>query len=195
MDPRVARTRAALVDAALETLESAPVADLTVAALCAKAGVSRVAFYDRFGSIDALLVAAMEAELDRVREAAAAIDPGGDRAEDEPPADLVEVFRIIGQHAGLYRAMLAETGSMAFLHRMRDALRVAVRASMHRLPGSAEWPVAHETYYDYIAGAVVSVVIGWLSADDRRRGDDIARELWWLIAHRPDALLAAGARP
>jgi AcrR family transcriptional regulator len=194
MDPRVARTRAALIEAALEAVESTPVADLSVAALCTRAGVSRVAFYDRFGSIDALLVAAMETELDRVRAAAAAIDPGGERADDQPPADLVEVFRIIGQHAGLYRAMLAENGSMAFLHRMRDALCAAVRASMHRLPGSGEWPVSHETYFHYVAGAVVSVVIGWLAEEKRRDSDEIARQLWWLIAHRPDALARAGLR-
>lgn len=190
-DPRITRTRAALIGAALELLEETDVADLTVATVCARAGVSRVAFYDRFGTVDALLIAAMEGELDRVREAAAAIELGARPDDDEPPADLVEVFRVIGQRSSLYRAMLDETGSIAFHHRMREALRSAVAASMHRIPASAQWPIERETYYDFIAGATVSVVIGWLRRSPKPEGLEMARQLWWLIAHRPDALTAS----
>ncbi|MER7798369.1 TetR/AcrR family transcriptional regulator [Microbacterium sp. NPDC096154] len=188
MDPRVARTRTALIDAALAALETTSVGELTVAALCARAGVSRVAFYDRFGTIDALLVDAMAVELDRVRQAAAAIDPGGKRRDDEPPEDLAEVFRIISQRSGLYRAMLEADGSMAFLHRMRDVLRSAVAASMHRLPGADAWPVERDAYYDYVAGAALSVVIGWLRRDPLPDAGDIARQFWWLLNTRPGAL-------
>ena len=188
VDPRITRTRTALITAALGLVEDVDVADLTVAAVCARAGVSRVAFYDRFGTMDALLIAAMEGELDRVREAAAALGISVDPTGDEPPADLVEVFRVIGQRSALYRAMLHETGSIAFLHRMREVLRAAVAASMHRLPGSDEWPVDRGTYYDFIAGATLSVVIGWLRTNPAPDGTEMARQLWWLISRRVEAI-------
>lgn len=191
VDPRITRTRTALIAAALDLLEDVDVADLTVAAVSARAGVSRVAFYDRFGTMDALLISAMEGELDRVREAAAALGRSVDSAGDEPPADLVEVFRVIGQRSALYRAMLDETGSIAFLHRMREVLRAAVEASMHRLPGSDEWPVERETYYDFIAGATLSVVIGWLRRTPTPDGIEMARQLWWLISRRTEAIAAS----
>ncbi|GGF00145.1 TetR/AcrR family transcriptional regulator [Mycetocola zhadangensis] len=191
VDPRVTRTRTALIAAALGLLEEMDVADLTVAAVSSRAGVSRVAFYDRFGTMDALLIAAMEGELDRVREAAAALQLGVKRGSDDPPDDLVEVFRVIAQRAALYRAMLQDTGSMAFLHRMREVLRSAVAASMHRLPGSGEWPVDRETYYDFVAGATLSVVIGWLSRSPAPDGTEMAKQLWWLIEHRAEAIAAS----
>lgn len=191
VDPRITRTRTALIVAALGLLEDVDVADLTVASVSARAGVSRVAFYDRFGTMDALLIAAMEGELDRVREAAASLGMSGDPARSEPPADLVEVFRLIGQRSALYRAMLNETGSITFLHRMREVLRAAVAASMHRLPGSDEWPVDRETYYDFIAGATLSVVIGWLRRIPAVDGTEMARQLWWLISRRTEVIAAS----
>ncbi|NLT27319.1 MAG: hypothetical protein GXX90_11885, partial [Microbacteriaceae bacterium] len=101
--------------------------------------------------------------------------------------DLVEMLRIIGEHSKLYRSMLGETGSAGFLHRMREAIRSAVAASLHRLPGVDQWPIDHRYYFDYIAGAAVSVVLGWLEREPETHPDEIARQLWWLIAHRPDA--------
>lgn len=190
MDPRVTKTRAALIDAVLELVASTEVADLTIAAVCTRAGVSRVAFYDRFGTMDALLVAAMEDELDRVRAVAAALSPTPGRGPHSPPDDLVEMFRIIAQHAELYRTMLGQSGSAGFLHRMREVLRTAVAATMHRIPAAAHWPVDHEIYYDFIAGATVSIVIGWLEREPRLEPDEVARQFWWLIAHRTDAPLS-----
>lgn len=194
VDPRITRTRNALIGAVIRELETTDLADLTVAGVSKAAGVSRVAFYDRFGTMDALLVAAMEEELDQVRVAAAALEPDPARTEREPPSDLVDVFRIISARANLFRALVDERGNAAFIHRVRLVLRSAVEASMHRHPRSQDWPVGPEVYYDFMAGATLSVVIGWLQRTPLEPVEQIAGELWWLISSsrsRPDEVQAA----
>lgn len=184
MDPRVTRTRNAILRAAEELLKSTAVTEFTVASVCAKAGVSRVAFYDRFGSLDAMFGVLMEEELTAVRHTAGAVQPVTTRTEHEPPDDLVELFETVGGNSELYRAMLDETGNLAFMHQMREALRQAIAATMHRIPESMDWPIDLDTYYDFIAGATLSVVIGWLRQEQPAAAEEMARQLWWLIARR-----------
>lgn len=181
MDPRIVRTRTAILDAAVELLKTTRVADITVASICAQAGVSRVAFYDRFGTLDGMFAALMEQELNRVRELAASMEPKAGRGDAEPPEDLVELIRIIEENAGLYRAMLGESGNLAFAHLMRDAVRIAVSASLHRLPDVSTWTVDVDLYLDYVAGAVLSVILGWLERAPQTTSDEIARQVWQLI--------------
>ncbi|MGO1543801.1 MAG: TetR/AcrR family transcriptional regulator [Gulosibacter sp.] len=181
MDPRIVRTRTAILDASIELLKTTRVADVTVASICAEAGVSRVAFYDRFGTLDAMFAALMEQELHRVRELAASMEPMTGHSNAEPPEDLVELIRIIEENGELYRAMLGESGNLAFAHHMRDAVRVAVSASLHRLPDVSTWSVDVDLYLDYVAGAVLSVILGWLDRAPQLTSAEITRQVWQLI--------------
>jgi len=75
--PSVERTRAAILAAARDLLAAAPAASLSVGAVAAKAGVSRLTIYHRFGS---------RAEL--VDALAPAPAPGS----ADPPADPTDVL-------------------------------------------------------------------------------------------------------
>lgn len=181
MDPRVLRTRRAILESARELLMSTRVSDMTVASICAEAGVSRVAFYDRFGTLDAMFGVLMEEELDRVRDVAAALQPLDNRRVDDPPADLIELFRIVEENPELYRAMLGEGGNFAFVQSMRDALRTAVTATLHRLPDVSTWSINVDVYLDYVAGAALSVIIGWLRRTPMQSSTEMAEQMWRLV--------------
>lgn len=184
MDPRIVRTRAAIIDASRALLKTTSVSDMTVASICAEAGVSRVAFYDRFGTLDAMFGAMMEQELDRVRDVAASLQPLNDRRDDDPPEDLIELFQIIEENPELYRAMLSEEGNLAFVHSMREALRTAVAATLHRLPAVSKWAIDVDLYLDYVAGAVLSVIVGWLRRSPMQPSAQMAEQMWRLIPRR-----------
>ena len=62
--PKSERTRAAILNAALDFLWSHPFRDMTVNAVMASAGASRTAFYLYFGDLHTV----MESLLDRVQE-------------------------------------------------------------------------------------------------------------------------------
>ncbi len=59
-DARVAERRARLLAAALDEIAGGGVAALSVRAICARAGLTRRYFYESFGDLDALLLAAFD---------------------------------------------------------------------------------------------------------------------------------------
>lgn len=182
MDPRVRRSRQALIDALLALAQEMPLSEVTVSAVAARAGVSRVTFYERFPTLDDLLVAAMQASISEVRRAAASIEAPGGREQDEPPEDLVRVFTVMAEHAPLYRATLSESGSMRFFRRLRDSLGEAVVESLRRVPGGGQdWVARPETYVDFVTGAALSVAMGWMDSSEQQPPEQIAREFWLLL--------------
>ncbi len=159
-----------------------PLSEVTVSAVAGQAGVSRVTFYERFSTLDDLLVAAMQASISQVRQAAASIEAPRAHPQDQPPPDLVRVFTVIAEHAPLYRATLSENGSIRFFRRLRDSLAEAVVETIRRVPGRGEdWVARPETYIDFVTGAALSVAMGWMDRADQQPPQEIAREFWLLL--------------
>ena len=50
-DPRLARTRAAILEAATASMEAGPLEEVTISGLVERAGVSRPSFYQHFGDL------------------------------------------------------------------------------------------------------------------------------------------------
>lgn len=81
-DSRVARRRAALVDAALESLGAADGGTISVRGVCRRSGLTTRYFYESFESIEALVGAAFDEVIGDISEAAlAAFATGGDVRE------------------------------------------------------------------------------------------------------------------
>lgn len=87
-DPRLARTRAAILDAATEAMESGPLEEITISGLVERAGVSRPSLYQHFGDLPTVF---RDAAFARLQERFALI---------QPPA----VFESTAQWAGFLRA-------------------------------------------------------------------------------------------
>jgi AcrR family transcriptional regulator len=95
-DARVARRRAALIDASLDMLTESDVDTVTVRGICARAGLTPRYFYESFDNVDALARATYDGVIAEIAErAAAAFAHGGDargkvRAAVEAIVDVIE---------------------------------------------------------------------------------------------------------
>ncbi|QRY62526.1 TetR/AcrR family transcriptional regulator [Gordonia sp. PDNC005] len=95
-DARVARRRAALIDASLDMLTESDVGTVTVRGICARAGLTPRYFYESFDNVDALARATYDGVIAEIAERAAdAFAHGGDargkvRAAVEAIVDVIE---------------------------------------------------------------------------------------------------------
>lgn len=120
---RADRRRAALLAALDAMLREQPLAQINVADISHRAGVTRSAFYFYFES-KAVAVSALMAEVYDDSFVAATLL----RAEDETPrarikAGLQEMFETLDQHAHLYAAMLEARATSNTVRELWDAAR------------------------------------------------------------------------
>jgi AcrR family transcriptional regulator len=169
-DPRSVRSREALSRAILALAAEGPVTEVTITALCERAGVTRRTFYNHSDSPVALLKQVLTAELDVV----------GDRMRAdtaEPDADLTTAVRhsfgaMIGhvrRHRSIYRD--AKTGRlhpdlyMLLRDHFFDALRHSIVTSVRRIPeidrvrvGTSRYSSAVDLHAAYVANAFAGVI-------------------------------------
>ncbi|MDP3967506.1 MAG: TetR/AcrR family transcriptional regulator [Nocardioides sp.] len=120
---RADRRRASLLAALDAMLREQPLAEINVADISNRAGVTRSAFYFYFES-KAVAVSALMAEVYDDSFVAATLL----RAEDETPrarikAGLQEMFETLDQHAHLYAAMLEARATSNTVRELWDAAR------------------------------------------------------------------------
>lgn len=164
-DVRVTRTRAALVAAVEDVLEQGSWSDLTIAGLCARAGISRPTFYQHVASLEDLLGATIRHRLDQARAttcdaargpevlAAALTRLDGERQE----------YACLSAHPPVYAQVQA-----AF----QDWLAERVRA---------DFPEADDVTIAYVVGGTARVMGRWLATDaERPSPEELARTLWRL---------------
>ena len=91
MDPRTARARKAMVDAAIELVASSPVSEISITQVAEAAGVSRPTIYQHFGDVPGLVAAATEEYMTGVFER---IDTklAGREGEDGYIQDMLRLF-------------------------------------------------------------------------------------------------------
>src|SRR5215212_9163526 len=157
------RTRAVLVEAALETLKEEGYSGTTARAIAARAGVNQALVFYHFGGVDALLLAALDASaaerLDRYRTVL---------AEAATPAEKVAAARglyredVEGGHvtviAELVAASLAEPALRPLLlERMRPWLELTEQV-LTELAGST--PLAQLVTPAEAAQALVALYFG-----------------------------------
>ncbi|GHD85089.1 hypothetical protein GCM10007061_05580 [Kocuria marina] len=106
MDRRIERTRAAVVEAAVE-LVARRGSQVGMTEIAQAAGVSRKAVYENFGSRDQVLLGATQSLLARLP-----LDPSALQNREASPLDLVlpPLVAHLGEHQEFYRAMLCGPG-------------------------------------------------------------------------------------
>jgi len=191
MDPRKQRSQERLYAAALELAGERPMSELSVTQLAEAAGVHRSTFYEHADSPEALVEAALTAELDRLRDALLA-----DRSD--AATALVTVTRgaleHVLRHADVYRRELSDGGGA--LHAMLSRhFRGTTEALIERgrveldvtVAGTAPADVA-DAAARFLADGTVGLIDGWL----RRPRPQVDQFLqlygallpdWW--PHRP----------
>jgi len=162
IDPRVRRTRTALLTAAVTAVTEHGSTELSVTELADTAGVSRRVLYQHFGDLNGLLVTAA-IEL-MTREMAPAMTELA-RATADPAAEhtvpMTEFATHFATHRRFYRALL--TGSCAYsVHRrMGELFAPFSQAAARHLFGDLDDDLATEIGTYFTAGTTMSFA-AWL---------------------------------
>ena len=158
LDPRVRRTRAAVLRAAVDLVTARGTTAVTVSEIAEAADVSRRVVYQHFGDIDAVL---LEAGLDLARRE---LLP---RLTDvpvplDPHAETLAVTRHFAERQVFYRALL--TGSCAYaLDRGLFSLLLPVnRQSVQHLHGDRITDQQADDLAVFITGGAGSFIIAWV---------------------------------
>ncbi|SIR73186.1 transcriptional regulator, TetR family [Microbacterium sp. RURRCA19A] len=177
MDPRIVQTRGLLVDAMEELVQLHSAPDITVSALCERAGVSRPTFYQHFRTTDEVLAAALEDRLEHIRTR-------GDRAGAVSPADVPRVLQRfleeIWKDRHLYRALMRPVSpySQARVVMATWLEQSVAQFLFHR--DFAELDAAARNEITFAVGGVSSTVARWIESSDTRKSDlaDLGPFLW-----------------
>ena len=178
-DPRVARTRHAILDA-VETLASGD-EPITVAAIVRTAGIGRSSFYTHFSGIDELAVTVLSGVLEAI--GAEDIELRRYRVVSGAEAARMAQVRLVGhlvQHRALYASMLALPFSSAVFTRAVDGYAAQVRATIALLP-EVPHGLSADAVAIYTASGSLGLLAHWIRSDDPVPADVLVDQLMSLV--------------
>lgn len=149
-DVRVQRSCRALSDALLAELAEGSVLDVTISALCTRAGVSRPTFYQHFTSVEDLLGCALRLRLDHL---------------DATAGSFAEVLRSLAADRALYGARVQQA-------RVLPTVFVTLTTwTMDRM--RAQHPHLDPAAVEFAAAGATRLVVSWLR-DPQRSAEETA---------------------
>ncbi|WP_185173860.1 TetR/AcrR family transcriptional regulator [Rothia nasimurium] len=164
-DPRPARSRAALIDAATEALGTSDPSNLSITTLVKTAGVSRPTFYQHFTDMHELIHAAALTKISAAFDELLPADPTASVAvfTSEVSTNLLKQLQV---DADFYRNVLAISGNSSLVAELIDFLS-------HRFlsrPAVAERfitknPDLTSDYTQFVAAGVAWLAVRWLATD------------------------------
>ncbi|MEJ1230533.1 MAG: TetR/AcrR family transcriptional regulator [Galbitalea sp.] len=156
MDVRQQKSRAALIAAAIELVDERDVADISVTDLAARAGLTRMTFYQHFSDRDALLQAAGAERFGSVLS-----EFGTERGQRRGLAAGAEVLlEHLGQHRIFYQRLLEGTSGILTYRSIQGFLadRIAAAAGL-------EGVTLDEAQKLFLGGGAMAHVSRWLDDD------------------------------
>lgn len=158
-DRRSQRTRLLLSQALVALMSEKRYDAITVQDIIDRANVGRSTFYSHYLDKEDLLVSNMTEVLDTLRQQMEQYQPG---APGTPPS-LAPLFAHVQQHYGLYKALVRGQGIDVLHKKGHERLRRTIERYLQQIgadsrPSTA--PVA--LVADYIAGAVLTLLLWWL---------------------------------
>lgn len=164
-DPRPARSRAALIDAATEALSASDPGNLSITTLVKTAGVSRPTFYQHFTDVHELIHAAALTKLSAAFDTLLPADPTASVAifTSEVSTNLLKQLQV---DADFYRNVLTISGNSSLVaelidflsHRFLNRPVVAERFT-------AKTPDLTSDYAQFVAAGVAWLAVRWLATD------------------------------
>lgn len=178
-DPRVARTRQAILDA-VETLASGD-DSLSVAAIVREAGIGRSSFYTHFSGIDDLAVTVLSGVFEAI--GVADVELRRHRVVSGAEAARVAQVRLVGhlaQHRALYASMLALPFTSAVLTRAINAYAAQVRATIGLVPVTPAG-LSIDAVAIYTASGSLGLLAHWIQSPDYMPADQLVDQLMSLL--------------
>jgi AcrR family transcriptional regulator len=193
MDVRAERTVAALHRSVLELAETEEVSGLTASQIAVAAGINRVTFYNHASSPAQLLVDALRAELDGIRERYLVV-PVGLPVHSTARRTTPAVAEHLIERRALYRRSLTVDGHGILADFLTEHFAESVRlllvdrphAVLHAPGRSAvSAPVFERAAAQFVAHGCIGAIAVWLHTDDPLNSDQVValiEELmpaWW----------------
>ncbi len=163
-DARVARRRAALIDAALDMLTEPEVGAVTVRGICARAGLTPRYFYESFENVDALAGATYDGVIVEIAERAAAAFASADEARDKVRSAVEAIVDVIDSDARKGRLIFADTlRSPVLAGRRADSLQMFANLTSESAAQVARIGSADETMAaaHFQVGGLGRVLASW----------------------------------
>lgn len=158
VDPRPARTRAAIISA-IDRLGSRD-AEVTVAAIVAEAQVSRSSFYSQFRDLDDVAVQLMDRLFREIRRLDAELR-STQQTRKATEAGLEMFLSECQRRRGLYAAVLGGNVSSEARQVIHTIVAHSVGATAsHSAPGSVDPRIAST----FVAAGLLAVITEWLKA-------------------------------
>jgi AcrR family transcriptional regulator len=181
-DPRLARTRQALIAAATAALDDRDPELVSITDLVAAAGVSRPSFYQHFGDLPTLVHAAA---LGRVREAFETIatpDNFGDSWTSFTQHTVRELISHFADHAAFYLRAVSGPGGHHFAASVIRFLSERLRTVSPLAPVISGSLLPRELA-DFLAAGVFWTITSWLGTDTTERAsvDEMTRRVGVLL--------------
>lgn len=183
-DRRVRRSQKLLFDALMALITEKDYESITVSEIVNRADVARATFYVHFDDKNALLLSSLDTLAETIVE-----EVKGFSKEDLLSGTLhpaLVVFDYLQRNPVLFRVILNGQGGSFVLQRLRFyAAQTAhqVLANLELTPS-----IPPNIIIDFVAGAMLSVITGWLEDDMRTPQDELARMFYSLV--RPGILSA-----
>jgi len=182
IDPRIERTREALRGALMALIEEKGFDAISVQDITERARLNRATFYLHYRDKQDLLIRTSEAVFDSLVAEAGPIDRGN-LAFEKPPQQVVILFQHLAKHRDFYRVLLGKSGVPAFVAQMREYLVIFTQqhiASLHTLYPTAV-PIMDDMFIsEYVAGAMLGIIIWWLDNDLPHSPEYVADRFGWL---------------
>lgn len=192
LDLRQQRTRGALQAALIALVTEMPFESLTVADVTRRARVARKTFYAHYPDKDALLLDCVAPVLEAVAASVSHTDVETLLADNKPLS--YPVFKLVGERAGFYSALLNEQGSARLIVFVLDFLTRHSYERHERLWRSApRQEVEPLLIAHFLAGALFNSVRWWLRQACQPSAEIMAYTFSRLAA--PGALGALGYDP
>lgn len=180
-DRRIVRSRQALRQALIDSMEECGFEAVTVNDLCRRADVTRGTFYNHFKDKEELLASVEDeviAGVANFQERMASLsleEAAGCLMADKPLPFLVDLFDYLRSEGAFLHAVLGPGGDIRFAPRLRDSVCTClVESILHERYRTN--PTAFVGYYvSFYASAYLGIISRWINQGMVESSEDMAR--------------------
>ena len=181
-DRRTRRSQTRLFEALMELIREKPYESVTVSEIAERADVARATFYLHYDDKDALLLSSLDALVETIIQELKGFSQQ-DLLSGAPHPALI-VFEVVQRDPDLFRVILKGQGGNLMLGRLRHYGSGAAHQAIRTMGVTPSVPPA--VIADFMAGAMLSVLTGWVEEDMKTPPGEMARMFYSLV--RPGIL-------
>ena len=163
-DLRVRRTHKLLWEALMVELSERAFEEITVKDICERAMVHRTTFYKHYEDKYALLERGMREMYDALLEEVKI--PGNASSVDDPLPTVTRLFVHVVEHQQFYKLMFCGEGSGRFQKLVKEYITQLDESKMSTfVPTNPSLVVPPVIHAQFLAGALISILVWWLEHD------------------------------